>query len=320
MKKAALLFSFTLIAWHAMAQKNPGFGANGTQEVCSQLSFSSDEEVMNLVGQILDYAGVSNRSYEVKGCSNASGCFATVIKDQQYIVYQPDYLKSVKKHGFTSTSLPKESKDWQALTILAHEVGHLINGHFYNSRPDVKAWDKELQADVFAGRILYQMNSTLEQAQDVYFTSIVPEQGSMSHPPRKQRLEAIAKGYNTAARLFPKPNATVTKESTFSYVEVMPEFQGNLGEFLSNNLVYPKDAQENNIEGRVTVKFVVTENGSVKDAMVTRSVHPSLDAEALRVVNAMPRWKPGSQNGKAVNVYFNLPINFKLEDPEPQQK
>jgi protein TonB len=76
---------------------------------------------------------------------------------------------------------------------------------------------------------------------------------------------------------------------------------------------YPDAARENNIEGRVIVKFVVNEDGKISDIQIARSLERSCDEEAKRVVASMPPWKPGKQNGKAVKVLFNLPIVFKLE-------
>lgn len=101
----------------------------------------------------------------------------------------------------------------------------------------------------------------------------------------------------------------------YDIVEVMPQFPGGQGElmkFLRNNVKYPAEAQKKKIEGRVIVTFVVDKKGRVVNPMVERSVHPLLDAEALRVVKRMPKWTPGRMNGESVNVKFLLPITFKL--------
>jgi protein TonB len=99
----------------------------------------------------------------------------------------------------------------------------------------------------------------------------------------------------------------------FTYVEQMPEPSVNVNEFLSKNLRYPELAKENNISGRVTVRFVVDENGDVSDVNVVKGIGGGCDEEAKRVVMKMPKWKPGKQNGKAVKVYYTLPIVFRLE-------
>jgi protein TonB len=101
----------------------------------------------------------------------------------------------------------------------------------------------------------------------------------------------------------------------FQVVEQMPEFPGGMDklmEYLSKNIKYPSIAQENNIQGRVIVEFVVNKDGSIVDPVVLRSVDPYLDKEAIRVVKSMPKWKPGEQRGKPVRVKFTLPVMFKL--------
>ncbi|MBO5058551.1 MAG: TonB family protein [Prevotella sp.] len=112
------------------------------------------------------------------------------------------------------------------------------------------------------------------------------------------------------------PADTARSEKTYDVVETMPEFSGGTGEmmkYLVKNIRYPKEMEEQKVEGRVIVTFVVRKNGEITDAKVVKSVHPQLDAEALRIINGMPNWTPGMQNGKPVNVKFALPVSFKLD-------
>lgn len=112
----------------------------------------------------------------------------------------------------------------------------------------------------------------------------------------------------------PEPKPEV--EKVFDVVEQMPSFPGGpsaLMEWLSNNVKYPVVAQENGVQGRVVVSFVVERDGSITDVKVVRGVDPSLDKEASRVVRAMPRWIPGKQNGSAVRVKYNVPVAFRLQ-------
>lgn len=98
--------------------------------------------------------------------------------------------------------------------------------------------------------------------------------------------------------------------------EVMPEYPGGLEklmEFLRISVKYPVEAQKSKIEGRSVVGFIVEKDGSISNVNITRSSHPLLDQEAIRVVNEMPTWKPGMQKGKPVRVKFNLPIYFRLK-------
>ena len=102
----------------------------------------------------------------------------------------------------------------------------------------------------------------------------------------------------------------------FQVVENMPEFPGGMGalmQFLGKNIKYPAIAQENGVQGRVIVQFVVNKDGSIVDPVVVRSVDPYLDKEALRVIRTMPKWKPGMQRGKPVRVKYTVPVTFKLQ-------
>jgi protein TonB len=106
------------------------------------------------------------------------------------------------------------------------------------------------------------------------------------------------------------------EQPVFFIVEDMPEFPGGdlaLRKYIANAIKYPVIAQENGIQGKVYVNFVVNTDGSVTNAKIARGVDPSLDKEALRVINSLPKWKPGKQRGKPVRVSFTVPINFVLQ-------
>lgn len=105
------------------------------------------------------------------------------------------------------------------------------------------------------------------------------------------------------------------QDTTYEIVEEMPKFPGGhevLMLFLSKNIKYPVEAQKQKIQGRVIVQFIVNKEGNLINPTVIRSVHPLLDAEALRVIDKMPKWEPGKQKGKTVNVKYTVPINFRL--------
>ena len=106
------------------------------------------------------------------------------------------------------------------------------------------------------------------------------------------------------------------KEEVFKAVEQMPQFPGGdqeLAKFLRNNIQYPAMAQENNIQGRVIVQFVVTKTGAIGEIKVVKGVDRDLDNEAKRLVRKLPKFVPGRMNGQPVNVWFTLPVNFKLQ-------
>jgi protein TonB len=115
----------------------------------------------------------------------------------------------------------------------------------------------------------------------------------------------------------PKPKQEEVTEEIFVVVENQPEFPGGntaMMKFLSDNIKYPVIAQENGIQGRVICNFVVERDGSITDVQVVRGVDLSLDREAVRVIQQMPRWKPGKQRGQAVRVRFTLPVVFRLQN------
>lgn len=114
----------------------------------------------------------------------------------------------------------------------------------------------------------------------------------------------------------PEPPKKEEENKVFDVVEEQPSFpggQGALMQYLNDNIKYPVVAAENGIQGRVIVQFVVSKTGAISGAKVVRSVDPSLDREALRVVNSMPAWTPGRQNGNSVNVRYTLPVTFRLQ-------
>lgn len=105
----------------------------------------------------------------------------------------------------------------------------------------------------------------------------------------------------------------------FTVVEAMPEYPGGMGEFMkfiAQHIQYPADALQAKLQGRVIARFVVREDGSVSDIEILRSISPSLDAEAIRVLKLMPKWKPGTQRGKAVAVKYTVPVTFRLDKPQ----
>ena len=105
-------------------------------------------------------------------------------------------------------------------------------------------------------------------------------------------------------------------QQVFDIVEQMPEYPGGLPallDYLNQNVKYPEDAEKQKIEGRVLAIFVVETDGSISNVEVVKPVFPSLDAEAVRVLAAMPKWTPGKQSGKLVRVKYTVPINFQLK-------
>lgn len=139
--------------------------------------------------------------------------------------------------------------------------------------------------------------------------------GCNANPQQTETTAPDASGTTTetaAETVAPAPTST---DSVYEVAEVMPEFPGGiqaLFKFINENLKYPQNAIDGQIEGRVVVQFVVDKTGKVGNIQVVRSIDKMLDQAAIDIVSALPDWKPGMQNGKPVNVRYTLPVSFKL--------
>ena len=141
---------------------------------------------------------------------------------------------------------------------------------------------------------------------DVAISSVTFDQGS------DEGQEVLKQNQVVVEKVEEKEEET----KVFEVVEQMPQFPGGdaaLMQYLSSHIKYPVVAEENGIQGRVVCTFVVERNGSITDVRVVKSVDPSLDKEAVRVIKSMPNWIPGKQNGSAVRVKYTVPVTFRLQ-------
>ena len=118
---------------------------------------------------------------------------------------------------------------------------------------------------------------------------------------------------NTTATAQDKKTAN---DKVLEKAEVMPEFPGGeqaMYDFVNKNVVYPEEAKEKEIAGRVIVSFIIEKDGSINEAKVVQGIGGGCDEEAVRVVKAMPKWKPGTEKGKPVRVHYMMPFTFKLQ-------
>ncbi|MDE6342932.1 MAG: TonB family protein [Muribaculaceae bacterium] len=147
-----------------------------------------------------------------------------------------------------------------------------------------------------------------QQLEDNTARGVVNQEGSDDADKFKAVQEAV---------VVKEPEPVKPKEDEiFQAVEQPAEFPGGqaaLMKWLSSNIHYPEAAQQNDVQGRVIVKFVVEKDGSVSQATILKGVDKDLDKEALRVVNKMPKWQAGKNNGVSVRSYFTLPVGFKLQ-------
>jgi hypothetical protein len=163
------------------------------QEICNFLRFTSNQHAEEVVDNILKQVGLA-RNFVVVECPNTENCFATVVEGQRYIVYDGAFMKRVE--NLTQT-------DWSAISIVAHEIGHHLQGHTIDgrgSRPQ-----KELEADRFSGFVLHQLGASLDESL-VAIQALGDEKPSFSHPAKAARVEAIKQAWQDAEAMYPKWN------------------------------------------------------------------------------------------------------------------
>ena len=220
----------------------------------------------------------------------------------------------------------KNFVDEQRAKVAMTQVAELTN----YDQPKKKAEVKQKKVEVEPERVVERVKSSIK------FTAPVIKKDEEVKEEDEIKLEEVEKS-NKAVGAFnvqgndevggevlkakddikaPEPPKHVEEEKVFDVVEQMPSFPGGTGalmKFLNENIHYPVVAQENGVQGRVVISFVVERDGHITDVQVARSVDPSLDKEAQRVVKSMPKWIPGKQNGSAVRVKFNVPVAFRLQ-------
>ncbi len=214
------------------------------------------------------------------------------------------WLLSWGLYGISSTSNNQSLMKWLAAT---------------NDFTPAKSWNAD--TDDFHDKLNSAIDDTYESPENLTMNSEMEKEEEVPQSPTEERTQPAASSSN---------NASVPKEETapqekpkekepnkvFTFVDQKPEFPGGdaaLYKFISDNLIYPPTAVENGIQGRVIVQFVVTKTGSIGNVKVVRSVDHDLDNEAIRVCKKLPNFIPGKQDGQPVNVWYTLPITFRLQ-------
>lgn len=220
----------------------------------------------------------------------------------------------------------KNFVDEQRAKVAMTQVAELTN----YDQPKKKAEVKQKKVEVEPERVVERVKSSIK------FTAPVIKKDEEVKPDEELKTQDELMSTKTAIGTFdvkgnddangeiikakeviaePEPPKHEEENKVFDIVEQQPLFPGGpaaLMKYLSENTKYPVVAQENGVQGRVTVQFVVEKDGSISDVHVLRGVDPSLDKEAVRVVKSMPRWTPGKQNGITVRVNYRVPVLFRL--------
>ncbi len=217
-KMSAFLVLLFLMSTYLVAQEdNTGSNYYGQQNaICNQMSYYQDTDVEQLIKTMLDKIG-TQPNFAVVECPDINNCQAVVKDGIPYIVYDSHFLSGIKGLNFTVNDLPRKSKDWEALSVLAHEIGHHYNQHLTNRlvRKSKTPVEMELEADEFSGFMLFLLGATLQQAQLAMNSPFISDHGSYSHPARSKRLDSIDKGWKNAKQQYgTKSSATTTSELT----------------------------------------------------------------------------------------------------------
>lgn len=221
----------------------------------------------------------------------------------------------------------KNFVDEQRAKVAMTQVAELTN----YKQPEKKAEVKQKKVEVEPERVVERVKSSIK------FTAPVIKKDEEVKPDEELKTQDELMSTKTAIGTFdvkgnddangeilkakeviaePEPPKHEEENKVFDIVEQQPLFPGGpaaLMKYLSENTKYPVVAQENGVQGRVYVQFVVEKDGSISDVHVLRGVDPSLDKEAVRVVKSMPRWTPGKQNGITVRVNYRVPVLFRLQ-------
>lgn len=208
MRSRLLLAALSLLTIASQAQDRRGTAFNGQPAAdpgpCAgnTANFMTEQDVSRLITDMLDRIDIRNR-FLIVACRQIENCQATLYKGKPYILYNPDFLDEVKRMNFSSTDIRMPTRNWETLTILAHELGHHVNNHLLNPHPDATQREMELEADEFAGAMICRMGGSREQALAAYLSQ--PERGSYEHPGRQQRLDAVTRGWDKVRARTPDP-------------------------------------------------------------------------------------------------------------------
>jgi uncharacterized protein (TIGR02145 family) len=208
MRYTLLLGSLLFLAGLLPAQDKRGttFSGNTATDpgpcATAASNFMTEQDVNRLVTDMLDRINIRNR-FIIVSCTKVENCQATLYKGKPYILYNPDFLQEVKRLNFSSADIQVSTRNWEALSILAHELGHHVNNHLLNPLPDATQRDMELEADEFVGSMIFLMGGTRDQAMAAF--RVLPDAGTYTHPGRQQRLDAVARGWDKVKARTPDP-------------------------------------------------------------------------------------------------------------------
>ena len=293
-------------------------GANGV--ILFRIKEKSKTEILNALTKLakekdadeplkvnIKYEGIKEHSINAQQSTLTGDEVFQVVEEQPMF---PGGMQELMKYLQKEMKYPKEAQDKgiQGRVIVQFVVNK--DGSICEANV-VKSVDPLLDAE--AVRVVNAMpkwNPGKQRGEPVRVRFTIPVAFHLAEAtaPKASEFKQAATAKTTGS--------TVDGEEVFLVVENLPEYPGGMQElmkYLQKEMKYPKEAQDKGIQGRVIVQFIVKKDGSIIEPEVVKPVDPLLDAEAVRVVNAMPKWNPGKQRGQAVNVRFTLPVTFRLQ-------
>ena len=264
------------------------------QELQNIHEYEADETVIN--------EGVDARQYQLLLIKKAVGT-------RLYSMANSFNHSSLKKR--ITMMLKKKSNPWARLKYL-YVLPVAAIAVTASARPEVSETVEEISAVKVNDLTAIVETKVAESSGQLLPVQSVPKDSvnRKSKVAVQQMDELVVVGYASK-------DSVKDREPVFNVVEQMPSFPGGmeaLMQYLAKNMRYPVEAQKNKVQGRVVVGFIVSKDGDIKKAHILRGVDPELDAEAIRVIESMPRWMPGMQRGKAVAVSYTLPVMFRLTE------
>ena len=222
----ACLWSVLLLATTALsAQQRDYYGRDVDEDICPNISmhYGPDEEISNLVSEIVEAYGLTN-NFVTQQCHSIDNCLATIDRlGRPCILYNPQYLNTVRGLGFSSARMPQASVDWNVIHVLAHEVAHHLNNHLTNPPRDRKQSDLELEADRTAGYIMYLLKAPSQAiARKVMDGPGITDYATATHPSRSERKNAFDAGWEDASRRFPRTDTRPTTTNQYNTPIIVP--------------------------------------------------------------------------------------------------
>ena len=254
-------------------------GKIGPQVVCSPTT-TSNGHAEKVVDRILKPIGLI-RNFKVIECSNTDNCFATVLKGQRFIVYDGAFMQQIEEETET---------DWSAISIMAHEIGHHLQGHTIDGRGGQPI--KEIEADKFSGFVLHQLGASLDDA-TVAVRALGDEHATSTHPAKPARIEAIRKGWLEAEAMYPKSRTAIKTPIAMAPRAITPT---NTPAVAARPVIAPKAP----VRSSATVGCV---SGDCEDGTGT-FVYPTRE----RYVG---EFEEGDKHGEGIEYYADGKLKYK---------